>query len=484
MAQPLRRDREFRRYFVARMVSGAGSMVTYVALPVLVYQVTGSNLWTGFVAVSEALPYLCFGLVAGAVADLFDRRRLMVGADLGSAAALGSIPVAYALGVLTAPHVLAAAFAAQTLYVFFDSANFGALPALAGRERLAAANSAVYGGGTAIEVTVPAVAGALLVLIAPAPLVALDAVSFVASALLVRGVLRPFHGGETATRGDLVGDIREGLRFLLGNRLVRTTTLIAGLSNAAAAAFLGQLIPWMDQVLGVRPGGDPRFGLMWMVMGLGGLAGSVVFPPISRRFGEGLVAAVALPASVLCVIGCAVLSQWLAAALMVGLWYLAFMVVALTAITLRQKITPDRLLAFGLAWPAGALLGGVLSEAYGPRAAAWAAVAVLAFTTLVAWSSARLAAPHPAAPHPASPHLAEGLADAAQIAPAPLVGRAEADEDQPADAHGQPPWQLVPVAGQLVEGHDREHERADDDRRLPATGRAEHQHEDPAGTQE
>src|SRR6266540_1465546 len=291
MAQPLRRDREFRRYFVARMVSGAGSMVTYVALPVLVYQVTGSNLWTGFVAVSEALPYLCFGLVAGAVADRFDRRRLMVGADLGSAAALGSIPVAYALGVLTA--------------------------------------------------------------------------------LLVRGVLRPFHGGETATRGDLVGDIREGLRFLLGNRLVRTTTLIAGLSNAAAAAFLGQLIPWMDQVLGVRPGGDPRFGLMWMVMGLGGLAGSVVFPPISRRFGEGLVAAVALPASVLCVIGCAVLSQWLAASLMGGPWGLGFMVVALTAITLRQKITPDRLqgrvnttarmLAFGLAWPAGALLGGVLS---------------------------------------------------------------------------------------------------------------------------
>src|SRR6266542_7113634 len=160
MVQPLRRDREFRRYFVARMVSGAGSMVTYVALPVLVYQVTGSNLWTGFVAVSEALPYLCFGLVAGAVADRFDRRRLMVGADLGSAAALGSIPVAYALGVLTAPHVLAAAFAAQTLFVFFDAANFGALPVLVGRDRIVAAQAALIGSGTMMELAVPALAGA------------------------------------------------------------------------------------------------------------------------------------------------------------------------------------------------------------------------------------------------------------------------------------------------------------------------------------
>ena len=283
--QPLRRDRDFRRYFVARIASGVGSMVTYVALPVLVYQVTGSNLWTGFVAVSEALPYLCFGLFAGAIADRVDRRRLMVGADLCSALALGSIPLAYTFGVLTAPHVLAAAFAAQTLFVFFDSANFGALAALAGRDRLAAANSTVSGGATAIEVTVPALTGALLVLIAPAPLIGLDAVSFVASALLVRGILRPLSVEGPGTRQTMTADIQEGLRFLLGDRTVRTMTLVAGLSNVAAAAFMGQLVPWMDQVLGVRPGGDPRFGLMWMVMGLGGLSGSVLFPASARWIG-------------------------------------------------------------------------------------------------------------------------------------------------------------------------------------------------------
>src|SRR5262249_23153944 len=152
------------------------SMVTQVALPVLVYQLTGANLWTGFVAVAQALPYVFFGLFAGALADRFDRRRLMVGTDLASAVVLGTIPLAYAVGRLTAGHVLVAAFVAQGLFVFFDAANFGALSTLAGRDRLAAANSAVSGGGTAIEVTVPAVAGALLVVVAPAPLISLDVV--------------------------------------------------------------------------------------------------------------------------------------------------------------------------------------------------------------------------------------------------------------------------------------------------------------------
>lgn len=395
--QPLRRDRDFRRYWTARMASAAGSMVTYVALPVLVYQVTGSNLWTGFVGVCEALPYLCFGLVAGAIADRVDRRRLMVSADLASAAVLGSIPLAYALDVLTAPQVLLAAFVAQALFVFFDAANFGALSTLAGRDRLAAANSAVSGGGTAVEVTVPALAGALLVVVAPAPLIALDAVSFVASALLVRAILRPLRAAGTQARTRLRSDIREGLGFLFGHRLVRALTLIGASTNVANAAFLSQLVPWMDQVLGVRPSGDIRFGLMWMVMGLGGLAGSLVFPATAGRIGEGRVALVSLPASVLCVVVCALFSHWLVGAIGVGLWYLVYMVLALTTITFRQRVTPDRLqgrvnttgrmLAWGLGWPIGAVIGGILSQAYGPRAAVWASAGILALTTILAWLS-------------------------------------------------------------------------------------------------
>jgi MFS family permease len=81
----LRDDPEFRRFWLARVVSLAGSSFTYVALPVLIYQRTGSPLLTGVVAAFEAIPYLLLGLLAGALADRWDRRRVMVAADVTSA---------------------------------------------------------------------------------------------------------------------------------------------------------------------------------------------------------------------------------------------------------------------------------------------------------------------------------------------------------------------------------------------------------------
>ena len=84
---------DFRRYLAARLVSVTGALVAVVALPLLVYQLTGSAAWTAAIAAAEALPYLAFGLLAGALADRLDRRRVMISTDLLSAALLASIPL-------------------------------------------------------------------------------------------------------------------------------------------------------------------------------------------------------------------------------------------------------------------------------------------------------------------------------------------------------------------------------------------------------
>jgi Transmembrane secretion effector len=269
---PLRRDGGFRRYWLARVISLLGSMVTYVALPVLVYQVTASSLWTALVTVAQGAPYLCVGLLAGAVADRGDRRRLMVGTDLASAAVLASVPVAYAAGALTPPHVLAAAFCAQTLFVFFDAANFGALPLLVGRDRIVAAQAALIGTGTMMELAVPALAGAALAVVAPAPLLAVDALSFVVSALLLGAITRPLS--DPARVGQprrLAVEVRDGLRFLWRQPIVRTTTLVGAAQAFVGGVFIGQLVPWADQILDVPPR-DGRLGLLFAAWGLGGLA--------------------------------------------------------------------------------------------------------------------------------------------------------------------------------------------------------------------
>ena len=109
----LRDDGDFRRYWVARMASLSGSLVTAVAMPVLVYRLSHSPGLTALTTTLEALPYLVVGLFAGAIGDRLDRKRVMVGADLVNVVVIGSVPVAWWLGVLSVPHVLVAGLLAQ-----------------------------------------------------------------------------------------------------------------------------------------------------------------------------------------------------------------------------------------------------------------------------------------------------------------------------------------------------------------------------------
>lgn len=394
----LRSDSDFRRYAVARVVSLAGSAITYLAMPVLVYQLTGSNFWTGVVVVAESVPYVCFGLIAGALADRVDRRRLMVTMDLVSTVLLGSVPVAYALGVLTAPHVLLVAFAAQSAFVFFDAANFGALPTLVGTERLASAQSTVFGAGTVVELVVPGLAGAALAVVPPASLLALDAVSFAASALLIRLIARPlWDPGRAATAARHLGrEIRDGLGFLWRHPVVRVQTLVGVTQSFTGGAFLGQLVPWADQALGVPPG-DGRLGLMFMAWGVGSLGASLVFPRLSRRFGDARVTLIAMPLSAVGSLACALAGHWLVALGTLAAWGVVYLISVLNSVTVRQKVTPEhllsrvntagRMLAWGIGGASGGLVAGVLSEATGPRAALILASGVTAAGAVAAWLS-------------------------------------------------------------------------------------------------
>src|SRR5688500_17707864 len=154
-------------------------------MPVLVYTLTGSPALTALTTVLEALPYLLVGLVAGVVGDRVDRRRVMVGADLANVAVIGSVPLAWWLGGLTVPHVLLAGLLAQTLFTFFDGASFGALPVLVGRDRIGEANAALWGFGGVLDLTVPALVGLALAVMHPADLLAVDALTFLVSALTI-----------------------------------------------------------------------------------------------------------------------------------------------------------------------------------------------------------------------------------------------------------------------------------------------------------
>jgi predicted MFS family arabinose efflux permease len=382
---PLRRDPDFRRYWAARTVSLGGSLVTYLVLPVLVYRMTGDARWTALVTVSESLPYR------------LDRRRTMIVTDVLSAVVLASVPVAYLAGVLTPVHVVLAGLGVHSLFVFFDGANFGALPAVAGRERLPAANSLVHGTSTAMEMAVPVAAGAAVAVVAPAPLLAVDVMSFLASAYLVRALAKPLGPfGERAADGRLRHEIAEGLRFLVRHPVVRMQTLVAVLMNVSFGAFLGQVVPFADTELGVPPD-DARLGALYASWAVGGLVASVAYPWLSRTLGPIRVLLFALPCTAFLGLMVSMSSHWLVAVVVTALWGVPLTTCILNSITVRAMVTPDRLqgrvntvgrmLGFGLGMPVGAMLGGLLSHGYGARVALYATAAFQAAATVTAWLS-------------------------------------------------------------------------------------------------
>ena len=386
----LRDDRQFVLFWTARVVTLAGTAVTIVALPVIVYGLTGSPLLTGAVAAFEALPYLVFGLLAGALADRWDRKRVMVAADALSAVVLVTLPLAYLLDALSVGHVMAVAFVVPALFVFFDAADFGALPRLVGRERIASANSALWSSGTLVEIAVPPLAGALLAVIAAPVLLLVDAISYAVSAVLTALIRRPLSDPDRRLAPlsvrALGTEVAEGLRWLWRHLAVRSMTLVGAAQAAAGGAFVGQLVVWADQVLGVRAG-DVRLGVVFGSWSVGALLATLALPRLANRHGAARVALCALPASA----GLAVLLA------LSTHWAVAYMLVVVNAITYRQQVTPDalmsrvnttgRMLSFGLGWPVGSVLGGVVSEYQGPRAAMLAGATVLVAGAVAAWLS-------------------------------------------------------------------------------------------------
>jgi MFS family permease len=398
----LRDDPDWRRFLSARLVSLTGTAVTYIALPVVMYDVSGrSPLLTSLVAAFEALPYLLLGLPAGALADRFDRKRVMVLADLVSAVVLASIPLASWFGELTVPHLLAAALVVPALFVFFDAADFGAVPTLVGKARIAAANSTLWSTSTVVETTVPLVAGAMLAFVDGASLVAVDSLSYLASALLIRSVARPLSDPARSPAAPLspralVADVREGLHFVWGHPTVRSMTIVGAAQSIAGGAFMGQMVVWADQALDVRQG-DWRLGALFAGWGVGVFLTSLLTPPLVRRVGAARVTLLALPASALLSVLTALAGNWVLGTIALVGWGVAYMGVVINAITYRQQITPEplmsrvnttgRMLSFGLGWPLGSVLGGVVAHFAGPRAGMLAGAAVLVVGVAVGWLS-------------------------------------------------------------------------------------------------
>ncbi|MCC3764631.1 MFS transporter [Glycomyces sp. TRM65418] len=365
----------FRRWYAARMTSLAGTAASGVAVPMLVWERTGSATATAAVSGLAVAPYLVFGLPAGAHADRVDRRRLMVGAEALAAALLATVPVAFLLGAGSTAHVLAVVAAAGSAFVWFDAAAFGALPQIVGKARLQQANSLIFATSTVVGIAAPALAAVLAALTSPAAVIGIDALTFAVSAFLLRRLALP---GRAASRSASVrADIAEGLRFIWSEHRIRALTFAGFGIACSGGGALGLIVVHADELLDVD---DWRLGLLYSATAAGSLLGALLLRRLTSRLGYGRtsIAVYALELAMILALATAGPGGLGLALLLWVAWDFAHTAAVVNGITVRQLLTPDdlqgrvnttgRMIAWGGA-PFGALAAGVLADRVGVQSA-------------------------------------------------------------------------------------------------------------------
>lgn len=370
-------NRAFLRFWTAGSVSYGGTLVTTVVLPILVYQRTGSAFETSLLAGIETIPYLAFGLVAGAISDHANRRRMMYTCESISAVLVGSVPVANALGVLTIAQIYVVAAGTATTFVWRDAANFGAIPSLVGRDMLASAYAWMSSTSAVLQIAGPAVGGILAATIGPAPAMSIDSASYIFSAIALATIRKPFSTTARNLGATLRQRVAEGLRFLWRQPMVRAMTLL-GFGNSVTLGIVeGLLVVDANRQLGLSRT-SALIGFLFAAGAAGALLAAVVLPYFRRRFDVVTNWRAGRNIEIVLVLAFAFTTNVVLAMAVYLLFNAGSQFCILVGITYRQEVTPDHLqgrvnvVARMIAWggtPFGAVIGGVAATIWSVRVA-------------------------------------------------------------------------------------------------------------------
>jgi MFS family permease len=366
--EPLSRNRDFHAFMAAEGISAIGDSVTFTALPLLVLALTGSGLAMGIVGALQTLPDLFFGLVAGAIADRSNQKRMLALTNLGRGALTALIPLSVLVSGPTMAVILLVAAPLSTLRALFLAAYTAAIPALVGRSRLAQANSYFEVVYSTCFIIGPAVTGLLVTAIGPGQTLAIDAASFVLAAAGVSLIRRPLRAPERPREQHMVTEIREGIMFIARHPVLRSSILFWSLGSVISAGIVVALTVRITRDLAM-PARD--FGIVLAAFGLGTVVGALWASRIRRGpawpelLGGNFVRGLALVA----IAGIASLQLMAALALAAGI---ASSLILIPYITMRAAYSPDELLgrvgstartfSLGLQ-PVGLLATGLLIDA-------------------------------------------------------------------------------------------------------------------------
>lgn len=287
----LLRQRNFALLWWGSLISMLGDWMMITALPIYVYQLTGSPLATSLTLVVRVVPSLLFGSVAGVFVDRWDRQRVMVITNL--LLALTLLPLALVRSADMVWVVYVVGFLQTLISLFFGPAEDAFLPLVVGEEHLLAANGLNSLNNNLARLIGPPLGGFVMVLWNLGGVALADAATFLAAMTLIALVKAPQLPPPAAVSPQETPWLRmwtqlgDGVRLLAKSRVLVVMLIVAALSATGEGVFAVMFLVWVKELLG---GGALELGWFYAAQGVGGILGGVVAGWVAGRLPTAVLA--------------------------------------------------------------------------------------------------------------------------------------------------------------------------------------------------
>jgi MFS family permease len=388
---PERLGRDFRWLLSSSWVSNLGDGIALSAGPLLVASQSHDPLVVALAALLQRLPWVLFGLLAGALADRLDRKAIVVLVDLARAAVLVVLCGSIVTGMVSVPVVLVAMFVLGTAETFADSTSSTLLPMLVQKSDLTVANARMTAGFVTVNQLVGPPVGAALFAVGAAWAFAAQAVLVAFGALLVSRIALPTRVRDVEATSHVRRDIADGVRWTWRHPAVRTLVLTILVFNVTFGAAWSVLVLYAQERLGL---GDVGFGLLTTVGAVGGLLGIACYGWITRRVSLGNVMRIGLVLETLTHLGLALTTSPVIAMTIFFVFGAHAFVWATTANTVRHRAVPSelqgRVMSVGQLGSIGGIvvgsaIGGLIAQQWGVTAPFWFAFVGSGLFLLLIW---------------------------------------------------------------------------------------------------
>ncbi|MCX4385750.1 MFS transporter [Micromonospora peucetia] len=343
--RPLWHDRNFGAYWVAQSLSAAGDSFAYIAVPLLVLHATGSVAQMGLLTAAAGAASVGAGIFGGILVDRYDRRTLMIAADLARLVLYSLIPLAW-LGGPQIWLLFVVLPICEAAGMVFQVAAVTAVRNLVDRPRITEANGRLQATYAAAAVGGPLLAGVVSARFGPTAAIAINAASFALSAAglwLVR-LRRPDEdaGGDGAVgRESRLAEFLAGARFLWHQPVLRSLTVLLSVFIFLTYGFTDVLVYHVKHDLG---GSDGTVGTVLGLAALGTIVGALLVAPLRRRRGFGITWIGAHTVCGLAIVGIGLVGDVRGVTVLTAVYLCGLSVGGICSMSLRQEITPDHLL--------------------------------------------------------------------------------------------------------------------------------------------